>query len=316
LLPASRRIPRRADLLLIILAVLVPPLVVWLITTTPRSLGYSPKPEARYLLPYAPSFSLLLAWAVRGIAGLGNESRRSAGIATLITLFLVLLSGWSLREYFADRYREDDYISIAATIRAHRQAGDGVLLHTDQPWPVFAYHWPGSFRGVTYTKFVTEEGTVAQVGPFWEQHEGLWLVLNEDSQRVDPDHIIENFLGERALVQREWRFGARRLILYARTPERAATIDELAPGWQPPAPRERLATSELRVVGWEQALRRYRPGEVAHLFVTVEINPNCTAGTCASELALQLGREEATLADVSLRLDSGPRRQPSHMPDR
>lgn len=268
---------RPGALLFLALTLLVPPLVVWGVTIVPRAFGYAPKPEARYLLPYAPGFSLLLAWAVAAMAGLGGRPWLRAGrrgwAAALATVALLGLAGWSLRDYFAGRFREDDYISVAATMRAFWHEGDGVLLHTDQPWPVFAYHWPGEFQGVTYTQFVDEAGAAARVGPLWAQHAGLWLVLNEDAQRVDPNRIVERLLAERATAQRAWRFGPKRLLFFARTPERAASIEELAKSWQPPAPAGPLTAPGLRVEGWEQPLRRYRPGELAHLFATVDAAP-------------------------------------------
>ncbi|MCZ7573369.1 MAG: glycosyltransferase family 39 protein [Ardenticatenaceae bacterium] len=281
-------------LLLLALTLLLPPLVVWGVTTMPRAFGYSPKPEARYLLPYAPAFSLLLAWAIAGLAGTEGWGRRRARwrawAAGLATLALLGLAGWSLRDYFAGRYREDDYVSVAATMRAFWHAGDGVLLHTDQPWPVFAYHWSGEFQGITYTQFVDEAAAAARIEPLWKRHSGLWLVLNEDAQRVDPGHIVEHFLAQRALAQRDWRFGPKRLLFFARTPERAASIGQLASGWRPPGPAEPLLAPGLRVEGWEQPLRRYQPGESAHLFTTVDAAPGSPL------LSLTLGRVDAPIA--------------------
>lgn len=301
---AWRRPTWRPGLTLALLALLIPPLIVWLATTTPRAFGYSPKPEARYLLPYAPAFALLLGWATVALggwlSGVGGSIARpslirprqtSVGPTLVLTLAVLLLNGWSLRDYFATRLLTDDYRSVAATLYAHWQPGDGVVLHTDQPWPVFTYHWPGQWVGISHHAPVTETSAARVLSPAWAEHAGLWLVVNENALRLDADGIVPTWLARRAAAQREWRFGGRRLLFFARTPARAATIDALGPRAPQPAPTG---------ITWEQPLRRYRPGTLAHLFVTTEIAPG------APPLALRLGDPAAPLAETTIAASPAP----------
>ncbi|HYN87991.1 MAG TPA: hypothetical protein VER55_05655, partial [Ardenticatenaceae bacterium] len=242
--------------------------------------------------------------AVAGIAGRRGWALQRPGartlMAALVTAGLVGVEAASLHDYFAGRVREDDYISLAATMRAYWHEADTVLLHTDQPWPVFAYHWGGPFEGITYTQPVDEAGAAARLDSISDRHNGVWLVLNEDAQRVDPDRVVERLLAGRAAAQREWRFGSKRLVLFTLAAGRAATIMELSPTWAPSTPPARLVSSEVELVGWEQALRRYRPGDVAHLFATVDLTPGCvSASGCAPVLTLNLGNPAAPLASAT-----------------
>lgn len=253
----------RAGLVLLGLALAIPPLIVWGVTMLPRSIGYLPKPEARYLLPFAPMFSLLLAW------GTSPFKIRMNGVRNVLMVGLLALSVWSLNDYYAGRHRADDYASIAMTLRAHRQPGDVVVLHTDDPWPLFAYHWPGAWKGTPHLQEADSGGADFFLAPLWQQHDALWLVVNEDALRVDPQRHFEGWLAERAQAQHEWRFGPQRLLLFAHTPVRAETLLALAPGWQPPV-RSTVAAGPLALVGWEQPLQRVRAGDVAHLAATVD----------------------------------------------
>jgi uncharacterized membrane protein len=269
LLPRPSRAPQRDGLLLLLLALAIPPLTVWAVTMLPRDFGYLPKPEARYLLPFAPAFALLLAWSVGQFKMQNAKCKTNSVIQTGMVVGLVALSLWSLGDYYAGRYRQDDYSSIAATLRAHHQPGDGIVLHTDDPWPVFAYHWPGEWVGTPHLQQADAGGADYFLAPLWQAHDALWLVVNEDALRADPQRHFEAWLSERALAQHEWRFGPRRLLLFARTPERAESLLALAPGFRPSAP-PLLVSDRLALVGWEQPLRRLRAGDVAHIAATVD----------------------------------------------
>lgn len=263
----SRRPGARGATLLLLLTVLLPPAVVWLVTTAPRSFGYSPKPEARYLLPYAPAFYLLAAWAIVALARLTGRLRRPLALAAFAALI-----GWQtfwLADYFAGRLRVDDYPSAALTLKAHYHPGDLVLLHTDAPWPVFAYHWPGAFKGTPHLQDADPPGVEYFLKPLWEDHEAVWLVVNEDALRVDPQLLFEGWLAKRAVSRTSWRFGSTRVELFAKTEPRARSATHLAEGLAlSPTPdflQMNGQMGDLALVGWEQPIRRVRPGDALHV---------------------------------------------------
>lgn len=247
---------------LLLLALAVPPAAVWLVTMLPRSLGYLPKPEARYLLPFVGSFYLLLAWSAAAVAGWAGRGRRA--VATALLAGLLLLDGWSLRGYYAERLWVDDYESLTLTLRAHQQPDDAVVLHNDQGWPVFAYHWGAAYVGVPNRWDIDAPTAERFLASLWQEHAGLWLVVNEDALVRDPQRLLEQWLAERAAARHEWRFGSKRLLLFARTPARAAELLALAPGFMPAPPPRPLVAGGLALRGWEQPVRKARAGDVVY----------------------------------------------------
>ncbi len=295
----------RDGLLLLLLALIIPPAAVWMATTMPRAFGYSPKPEARYLLPFAPPFYLLAAWAFLFLAKrLPPRAWRKPLTAGLLAL-LLLGQGASLTAYYSNRYLRDDYKALSRALAARVLPGDAVFLHTDQPWPVFAYHWPRQFQGWPNGQDADPGSVEHWLKPLWENHDGLWLVINEDALRADPQRLVEGWLAQRALAQRAWRFGPKRLILFARTPDRARQLDALAPGWTPPRPQQPLTAHGIRVVGWEQPLVRVRQGDFAHVAVTLagESSPRQTP------ITLTLGDPPFAQTALDAPPDASPRRQ-------
>ena len=285
---------------LLALAWVIPPLAVWYATEIPRSFGYSPKPEARYLLPFAPPFYLLAAWALFTPWQERFSRTWRRGLSRGLLAVLVGVQVWTLLGYYQARYRRDDYPSLAATLAAHIQPGDGVFLHTDQPWPVFAYHWPHAFAAWPHGQDADEASVAHWLTPVWESHDAVWLVVNEDALRADPQRLVEAWLAQRARAQHTWRFGPKRLVLFARTPARAQHMLALAPDWQPPPPPRPLARAGVQVVGWEQPLHRLRLGDPGLVAVTVAretVQP--------VSLSLTLGQPPAVLAQTTWEIPPG-----------
>lgn len=252
---------------LLLLALLVPPVVVAALTLLPHRFAYAPPPEARYLLPYAAAFSLLSAWAIFALAA--RCGRAWPWVAALLALIFVAAQGWSLVRYDAARLPSDDYRSIAQTLRAQVQPNDLVVLHTDANWPVFAYYWPFPFVGTPHLQQATPGGADSFLSPLWSGHDAIWLVVDEDALRDDPRHNFESWLGQRAVATASWRFGTRRLVLYARTVQRAKALDALAPGTRPPLPVQAAQGGGLVVTGWEQPLDRLQAGSSATVVLYV-----------------------------------------------
>lgn len=259
----SRSGGRPGAVALPILTVIMAPLVVLLITLIPRSFGYVPKPEARYLLPFAPSFYLLQALAIVTIADKVPGGRYIL-LGGLVAAPLAL-SAWGLGDYYGQRYPRDEYRSLALTLKAHYRPGDAVVLHASAPWATFAYYWPGPFQGTPGEKDIHPAGVDYFLTPIWESHEAVWLAINEEALAVDPQQLMEGWLAQRAAARHEWRFNSERLVLFARTPARAAGLLALAPGFTPSPPPTPLVGDGLTLAGWEQALTRVHAGDIVHL---------------------------------------------------
>ena len=169
--------------------------------------------------------------------------------------------------YYPGRVRVDDYPSLVSTLSAHRQPGDSVVLYSDTDWPIFAFHHPGPWRGVPHLWAMTPELADDFLSPVWESHDALWLVTTPYSAGGDPQRLVPGWLAERATAVREFAYKDMALTLYTRTAERAATADALVNG--PPTSR-RLdipLTPAGTLVGYSQAARDFKSGDVIHLFL-------------------------------------------------
>lgn len=305
--------PPSDGLALLLPVLLIPPAAVWLVTMLPRSFGYVPHPEARYLLPFAPAFYVLLARAVTALGSWRSHVRRGAvipGVLWLLGLAVVLgITAWPLHDYYAARYLKDDYQSVALTLNAHRRPTDVVVLHTDEPWPIFAYHWPEAFEGTPHLQDADPGGAEYFLAPLWQAYDGVWLVINEDALRVDPQGYFEQWLSERAAARHEWRFGARRVVLFAKTQQRARTMLTLKQGFSPAPPPSSVGVDGLRLVGWEQPLRRLRAGTVAHVAAYVQRSRRGAGG----RLSLSLGARSYGQTSITVPSGAGIHRLPLHV---
>jgi 4-amino-4-deoxy-L-arabinose transferase-like glycosyltransferase len=300
--PKTRR--QGDGLAALLMMLIIPPLAVWLMTSFPNAFGYSPRVQARYFYPFAATYYLLIAWA---IAALTDRLPRARTVAAgILVAGMAALSLWGLSGYYAGRYLHDEYQSAALTLDAHVQPDDAVFLHTDKPWPVFAFYWPGDFEGWPNGQDADPAGVEHWVAPLWEAHEGLWLVINEDALRADHDRLVENWLSARALAQHEWRFGPKRVLLFARTPERAENLLALADGWTPPPPDQPLTAPGLSIIGWEQPLVRVKAGDLAQIAVTVQRD----GLPSDAPLSVALGKPPLAVADSVIPAGSGPVRLP------
>jgi len=191
---------------LFLCCLLVPLGFVYLLSI-PRGFLYTPRLEARYLLFSLPAFALLMAWAVKEAKPL--MGREMAGA------FLVLATAlWVLPEYYAGRHLQDDYISIGAMLRLTRAEDEGVVLHTDMDWPVFAAHYPGEWVGIPNAQPLSQEWLDGYLGPLWERSGGLWLVQNPDALRADPGREVTRWLERRGDKVAAFRVGPHTLTLY------------------------------------------------------------------------------------------------------
>ena len=249
------------------LGLVLPALVVYVVSAPWFGFYYARPLVPRYLLPLAACFYVLLGW---GLAAL-SRWRRWAGASGVALAAAVALTG--LASFYPGRARRDEFVSLVATIEAHRQPGDAVVLHTDVGWPVFAAHYPGDWHPVPYGAAIDAAFAASRLEPVWQEAQAVWLVTTPDAQRADPQGAIEGWLAERAAETAEWDFGENGLALYARTAERAETLFDVSPDFvAPDGPRATFASGATLLGAW-LPLPRYGTGDTVHLALVWEVPP-------------------------------------------
>ncbi|MCA1554674.1 MAG: hypothetical protein LC737_09880, partial [Chloroflexi bacterium] len=236
----------------------LPPLTVYLGSTNQRSFFYTPRVEARYLFPFIWGFYVVLGWCVWRLL---RAQRVMGALAAAVVLALM---GASAQDYYTGRAQSDVYQSLTATLRAYRQPNDGVLLHDDRTWPIFEFYFatPNKiWKGVPNGSKIKQSDADFILSDYWDQHDALWMVWNEDALRIDENHALENWLRERAALTREFVFGTKRLIFYARTDERARNADRLDIFIKPTYVTNLPIAEGVMLKGYDQVLRRYRVGD-------------------------------------------------------
>lgn len=270
LLLFDRRQPQRYGFagwevgLLLFLPLVTPPLVVYGLSI-PRGVFYSPKPEARYLLIFAPLVYVLLAGTLTHFWQKGWAGRLVTGIGTLLVVgtFVSVLPA-----HYAGRYLRDEYQSSMATLGAYEMPGDAALLVSGDRYPVFLYHYNRRFpRGdgppvylmPRHSDLFTADSVQLELGPLADLYDRLWLASFERSLQ-DPGNHVEAWLdGERTValhVSQDHNY----LRLYQQgdgqpvTNGRARVQHMLEPA-------RRLGNS-VEVQGYDLPTSEFRPGDV------------------------------------------------------
>jgi hypothetical protein len=276
LLLFDRRQPQRYGMagweigLLLSLPLVLPPLVVFGLSI-PRGMAYSPKPEARYLLLFAPLFYILLAGTITTLWLKGRWGRVIA-VAAVVLVLGTFVSVWPA--YYAGRYLRDEYQTAMATLAAYAEPGDAVLVVSGDRYPLFLYYYNRRFpdRGgygtsvgpATYllpqhsTRF-TADRVERELAPLAERHPRLWLASFERGLQ-DPDNVVEMWLDEYLTPVLHVPQGYNYLRLYA--PKEIAPA--INPAFQPQYPVDRLLNGDL-VVGYDLPTDEFRPGDRINL---------------------------------------------------
>jgi hypothetical protein len=269
------------DLTLLLAVLLLPAAVVYLISL-PKQGFYAPPFNPRYLVIFAAFYAILLAWGLvtlgqwvalvgRGArqrtAGADGRARPGVGVLTPAVLggFMVVVALVGLRPYYPGRVLLDDYKSLAATIASYRRAGDAIILYTDTDWPIFDYHLGRPWRGVPNQWDITPPVSADFTAPIWDASDGVWLVTTPYSAAADPDRHLPGWLESQAVAHRAFNYGEMALAFYARTPERAASIDALGPDAPTPEPLNIDLPSGSRLAGYTQAAHDFKSGDRIHL---------------------------------------------------
>ena len=246
------------------LPLLLPPLVIYALSI-PRGFFYSPKPEARYLLLFAPLFYILIAGTM---AGLWQKKRwgRAASIAVTMLVLGTFVS--VLPAHYVGRYLRDDYQTAMYTLQAYARPDDAVLLVSGDRYPVFLYHFHRQFPGdqspevyllPQHSSRFTAENVQAELAPLHEHHERLWLASFERSMQ-DPDNVVEGWLNAHRTATLNVPQGYNFLRLYTRDDDPPALELEKV------TPQHPLAQplGDHVLLGYDLPTTEFRPGDTVN----------------------------------------------------
>ncbi|NLD72977.1 MAG: hypothetical protein GX649_09725, partial [Chloroflexi bacterium] len=255
----------RADLLeplTLLLAWVLPAVAVYL-AAQPRSIFYTPRVEARYLLPFAPAFWALLGAAVVWI---GRRLRPAGYVvgAGLVALSLAYLPG-----HYEDRILRDELQSMVRNVLSQAQPGDVVLLDSGGRYPIYDYYEgrvelpADAVRPPVHLippddRPVTPERIAELLDPLLVAGGRVWLA-EVDANLTDPERLARAHLDAHVPQVLSQGYGHNALFLYDPAGE--------APVWTGYAPAETAdaAFGGGRLAGWELPVRRYAPGDALHL---------------------------------------------------
>lgn len=283
LLILDRRQPQRYGLaswevgLLLFLPLVLPPLVVFGLSI-PRGFFYSPKPEARYLLTFAPLFYILLA----GTLALFWQKGRRGRIVTIVGAVLVLATFVSvLPGYYAGRYLRDEYQTAMATLAAYAEPDDAVLLVSGDRYPVFYYYYhrrfpsgarpdgqgPAVYLLPQHGPRLSAESVERELAPLAERHPRLWLASLERGLQ-DPDDVVRSWLDAHRTPVLHVDQGYNSLRLYAES----EVLPVVADGFQPQVAVDTLYGGDV-LLGYDLPVSEYRPGDQMNLGLYVRSQP-------------------------------------------
>jgi hypothetical protein len=235
--------------------ILVTLAVVWALSL-PLGLQFNFVPTARYLITLVPWATLALAVALAVWRARWPRAGLGLGVVSVVGMAFFASGRYS------DRVLADTFRSAARTWQAYQQPGDELVLHTDIQWPEVDYYLGGDrHANIPYGRTVPNPAIAAElVGPLWDAHDAVWLFTTNDSLRVDWDRNVWRWLDERALASRSFDYGPdARLWVFARTPERAASLDQVIT--RPQIATDIAVGDQLRWVGFDRPLAEAQIGD-------------------------------------------------------
>ncbi len=285
----------RRNNLLLWCSLLTPPLLIYLLSLPEATSLYAAKVEARYFLVSLPIFLLLLAWGLREIG------RRSPPLALTGLALVIAISALSLAGFYNRRHLTDDWQSLVATLNAHVQPGDAVLLHTDAEWPTFTYYYrrPARWYGVPNGREVIPAEARRIIDPLLANHPAVWLVITPDATAIDPRRLIEKRLRRTLQKAADLNYSPRRLVLYTDEERDLLTVPPDNLHIQHPLSAEVVSGTAL--LGYDLALKEYRTGEAIRLALYWQ-----GTGRIHPEIALVNATGQTIQADSSPTLELPP----------
>lgn len=257
-----RAVQATNQMVLLVIASITPALVVFLLILPIHNLG---RPLAgRYLPLLAAAFYVLAAW---GVVALFDRQRVVGAVSGIV---IVGVSLFGLSSMYDARVLRDDFHSLGATLTAYRQPDDAVVFNGDRLWPHLYAAYTGARVDFPYREELDWPYANDLLTPVWEQSEAIWLVQTPESVVSDPTGVAESWLAERAIASRTWRFNENTLTVYARTEERAATLDHILPDQSiPPAP-----PNAIGLVGVDVPFDRLPVGDSVNLLLYWDTVPD------------------------------------------
>ncbi len=269
--------------------------LIWALNLPWRfQLTFSPTP--RYLITLVPWAVLALGLALDAIIARWRRIGLGLSAVMLATLAAVLPG------YYADRVLYDTFRSAALTLKAYQHPADGLLLHNDREWPIIDYYLGGQAHGnVPSAMYIGDDATAAgQAEALWEEHDAVWLLLTRESLLNDYDQRIQRWLADRAVASRTWDYGPNaRLWLFARTPERAATLTKLA--GDPTGSSAIPIAPGLELLRVDCALTEVQVGETLRVFFYWRVNTESASRTFGLRLSSLFG---GTADEIPLSVDA------------
>lgn len=182
---AARR--RAGAVGLIALFALVPPLMIYGLGVL-QTRFYSPKPEERYLVIFAPL--VFAGWGL-ALAALARWRRGIGGMALLAALAVFIVMGARLGEA---RYLRDDYYALFDALHALARPDEPVLFVSDDRYPLAFYHlnraagWqsPLTVRGIPAPQ--GDRADADAIRALIGESARFWVVRIEQNLR-DPHHL-------------------------------------------------------------------------------------------------------------------------------
>jgi hypothetical protein len=235
------------------------------LATQPRGLFYVPRVEARYFVPFAPAFWVLLAWAVGWI----RRRWRVAGwlsAGALLALAVAFLPG-----YYQGRVLHDRLQTMTRTILSQAQAGDVVVLDSGGRYPLFFYDYERAGTAAERPPVVaispagstlSAAEAATALAPVAATARRVWLA-EVDVALTDPQRYVEQGLRGHYRETLLLRYGYNLLHLYDASG--APLTLALAPGYVPQHPLEVAVGTGGQLRGWELPVAEYSPGETAHV---------------------------------------------------
>lgn len=236
-------------------AALVPPLVIYLLAVVP-SRFYSPAPEARYFLLFAPVCALIPAAAAKELA----DWRGWTGAALAVSL--VGLALWALPARYVNRYLRDEWKTAARILGAYADPDDVVVLVSGDRYPLFLYEYERLPPGRPPVRLVpdgiatlTSENVDEQMTRATSGGNRVWLVEIESGLQ-DPEGLARAWMDERLRVALSSDLDYNQLTLYTADGDpphvSQGDIEPLTPAAEP-------------VLGVDLPVREFRPGDTVHL---------------------------------------------------
>jgi mannosyltransferase len=296
--------------LFLLLSLFLPPLLVYALSV-PRGMFYSPKPEARYLLLFAPTFYILVAGTLANLW----EVKWWGRVVTVVGTLLVLGTFVSmLPSYYVGRYLRDDYQTAMVTLEAYAQPDDAVLLVSGDRYPVFLYYYQQHFGKDGPTIYLLprygdpmSEGNVGlELEPLATQYDRLWLASFERALQ-DPENVTETWLEAHRTRVLHVSEGYNYLRLYARQElQPLGSLDRCYPEHTFDPPQQ--LSPQVKLLGYDQPTHEFRPGDVVRpgLYLQaeeaseVEVQWIHESGQVIEKQMLDLPRVEGTRTYVRL----------------